>query len=89
MYVCLEVKEMSESKPIEPLILMLRDQRVILDSDLAKIYGVATKRLNEQVKRNGDRFPEDFMFRLTEDEKAEVVAICDHLFINAFLISFG
>jgi len=70
---------MNEPKPIEPLILTLRDQRVILDADLANIYGVPTKRLNEQVKRNTNRFPEDFMFRLTETEKEEVVANCDHL----------
>jgi len=66
-------------QPIEPLIIDLRGLRVILDADLAGIYGVPTKRLNEQVKRNADRFPEDFMFRLTEAEKAEVVANCDHL----------
>ena len=70
---------MNEPKPIEPLILALRGQRVILDADLADLYGVLTKRLNEQVKRNVDRFPDDFMFRLTEEEKAEVVANCDHL----------
>ena len=52
---------------------------MILDADLAALYGVSTKRLNEQVKRNGGRFPEDFMFQLTADEKAEVVANCDHL----------
>ena len=51
----------------------------MLDADLAVLYGVTTKRLNEQVKRNRDRFPEDFMFQLTEKEKAEVVTICDHL----------
>ena len=51
----------------------------MLDADLADIYGVTTKRLNEQVKRNLDRFPEDFMFQLTKKEKAEVVANCDHL----------
>ena len=59
---------MNELKPIEPLILTLRGQRVILDADLAEIYGVPIKRLNEQVKRNADRFPEDFMFQLTVDE---------------------
>ena len=63
----------------EPLILTIRGQRVILDADLAQIYGVATKRLNEQVKRNADRFPEDFMFQLTKEEKDKVVANCDHL----------
>ncbi len=66
-------------QPIEPLIINLRGQRVILDSDLAQVYGVPTKRLNEQVKRNAERFPEDFIFRLTVTEKAEVVANCDHL----------
>ncbi|MBN1422428.1 MAG: ORF6N domain-containing protein [Planctomycetes bacterium] len=57
----------------------LRGHRVVLDPDLAKLYGVTTKRLNEQGKRNPDRFPEDFMFQLTAEEKAEVVADCDHL----------
>ncbi len=64
---------------VEKTILIVRGQKVILDADLAKIYGVSTKRLNEQVKRNRDRFPQDFMFRLTSEEKAEVVANCDHL----------
>lgn len=57
--------------PVEDItgsILVLRGQRVILDRELAAIYGVTTKRLNEQVKRNSDRFPEDFMFQLTLDE---------------------
>lgn len=49
-------------------ILILRGQRVLLDSELAELYGVTTKRLNEQVKRNRDRFPEDFMFRLNRTE---------------------
>jgi ORF6N domain len=49
-------------------ILILRGQRIILDRELAVIYGVTTKRLNEQVKRNRDRFPEDFMFQLTAEE---------------------
>jgi phage regulator Rha-like protein len=53
---------------VEELIRLARGQRVILDSDLARIYGVSTKRLNEAVKRNSDRFPLDFMFRLTTDE---------------------
>jgi len=64
---------------IDHLILTLRGQRVILDADLAVIYGVPTRRLNEQVKRNEDRFPADFAFLLTPIEKAEVVANCDHL----------
>ena len=70
---------MNELQPIEPLILNLRDQKVILDADLAELYGVQTKTLNQAVKRNAARFPEDFMFRLTEAEKTEVVTNCDHL----------
>lgn len=53
---------------IEPLIKIIRVQQVMLDSDLATLYGVETKRLNEQVKHNIKRFPEDFMFQLTKDE---------------------
>ena len=53
---------------IEPLIKIIRGQQVTLDRDLATLYGVETKRLNEQVKRNIKRFPEDFMFQLTKDE---------------------
>lgn len=64
---------------IEAKILLIRGHKVMLDADLAELYGVETKRLNEQVRRNSDRFPEDFMFRLTAEEKAEVVANCDHL----------
>jgi hypothetical protein len=64
---------------IEQAILLLRGEKVMLDSDFAAIYGVTTKRLNEQVKRNPSRFPADFMFQLTEVEKLEVVANCDHL----------
>jgi hypothetical protein len=64
---------------IESRILLVRGQKVMLDSDLAELYGVSTKRLNEQAKRNWDRFPTDFMFKLTAKEKAEVVANCDHL----------
>ena len=53
---------------VEPLLHVLRGERVILDVDLARIYGVPTKRLNEQVKRNLDRFPPDFSFQLTLSE---------------------
>ena len=64
---------------VEPLIIELRGERVMLDADLARVYGVSTKRLNEQAKRNAARFPPDFVFRLTQKEKDEVVANCDHL----------
>lgn len=60
-------------------ILIIRGHKVMIDRDLAELYGVTTKRLNEQVKRNLQRFPGDFMFQLNEEEKNEVVAKCDHL----------
>ena len=57
-----------EVKAIEPLILSIRGHRAILDEDLARIYGVATKHFNRAVKRNADRFPSDFVFQLTVEE---------------------
>jgi hypothetical protein len=60
-------------------ILELRGQKALIDSDLARFYGVTTSRLNEQVKRNPNRFPKDFMFQLTAEERREVIANCDHL----------
>lgn len=74
-----EKKSLVVAENIASRILLIRGQRVMLDADLAELYGVETKRLNEQVRRNIERFPEDFMFRLTAEEKAEVVANCDHL----------
>lgn len=64
---------------IEKRIYLVRCRKVMLDTDLATLYRVPTKRLNEQVKRNRNRFPDDFMFRLTTEEKTEVIANCDHL----------
>ncbi len=55
-------------KDVGSLIITIRNQKVIVDRDLAEIYGVETRRLNEQVKRNPERFPEDFMFQLTKEE---------------------
>lgn len=57
---------------IEDAILTIKGQRVILDQDLARLYGISTKRLNEQVKRNRERFPEDFMFQLEVQEVASL-----------------
>ena len=67
------------SEKIDRAILIFRGRKVMIDSDLAEIFGVKTYRLNEQVKRNRDRFPDDFMFQLTAEEKQEVIANCDHL----------
>jgi len=60
---------------LEPLIHVVRGQRVILDADLARLYGVITKALNQAVKRNGERFPEDFAFQLTIAEAACTKAV--------------
>ena len=59
---------LSQVEHISQTIMLLRGQRVILDSELGTLYGVSTKRLNEQVKRNAERFPEDFLFRLSRAE---------------------
>ena len=71
---------MSTAPTVEPLsigevaqrILIVRGQRVLLDADLARFYGESTKRLNQQVRRNRERFPEDFMFELTAEEFADL-----------------
>ena len=59
---------------IEEIILLIRGEKVILDSDLASLYGVSTSRFNEQVKRNRNRFPRDFSFRLTKDEWKSLIS---------------
>ncbi len=73
------MKTLMPVEAIERRILVIRGQKVMLDSDLAEIYNVPTKVLNQAVKRNIDRFPDDFMFHLTKEEKDEVVTNCDHL----------
>lgn len=76
---------MSKSSQLIPIasiaqrILFLRGQKVMIDADLAELYGVETKALNQAVKRNIERFPPEFMFQLTKSEKDEVVTKCDHL----------
>lgn len=64
---------------VESLILLIRGKKVMLDSDLAQLYGTTTKVLNQAVKRNRGRFPADFMFRLTRRERTQLVTTCDHL----------
>ena len=76
--------------PVERIhrsILLIRSHKVILDRDLADLYGVETKVLNQAVKRNIDRFPPDFMFQLTGEEKEQVVTNCDHLSVLKFSAS--
>ncbi len=60
-------------------IYIIRQKKVMIDHDLANLYNVPTKALNQAVKRNIKRFPSDFMFQLTKEEKKEVVTNCDHL----------
>ena len=62
---------------IEQIIFLLRGKKVIIDHDLATLYEVKTYRLNEQVRRNIKRFPNDFIFQLSNDEKNELIANCD------------
>ncbi len=60
-------------------IILIRDKKVMIDRDLSELYGVTTKRLNEQVKRNLKRFPEDFMFQITKEEKEKIILEFTHL----------
>lgn len=74
-------KSTSELRSVEisQRILVIRAQRVLLDSDLAGLYGVSTKALNQAVSRNRERFPKDFVFTINDLEKSKVVTNCDHL----------
>ena len=72
-------KDIVPADVIKNKILLIRGQRVMIDADLAELYDVKTKVLNQAVKRNSKRFPPDFMFVLTKDEKNELVTNCDHL----------
>lgn len=70
---------MADLQVIQDKIYEIRGQRVMLDRDLAEMYGVTTSALNQAVKRNAQRFPDDFMFQLTENEWRELVTNCDRL----------
>lgn len=74
------MKDDSELVPIELIqskIMVIRGERIMIDRDLAELYGVSTKALNQAVTRNRRRFPPDFMFRVTKEEKDELVTNCD------------
>ncbi len=73
----LQINEIVVNTPIESRIMSIRERQVMIDRDLAELYGVETKRLNEAVKRNIERFPERFRFQLTKEEMKELVANCD------------
>lgn len=68
------------SYEVEELIFTIRDKQVMIDYHLAQLYGFETKVLNQQIKRNIERFPERFRFQLTDDERDKVVTNCDHLY---------
>ncbi len=70
---------MQSRNSIETMIIPVRRQNVVIDADLARIYGVHTRALNQAVKRNKERFPADFVFQLTVDERANVITKRDHL----------
>lgn len=72
-------QQLSGQEEIAQLIMNIRGMQVMVDRDLAVLYGVETKRLNEQVRRNIERFPERFRFKLTKEETNELVANCDRL----------
>lgn len=73
------VRKLVPIEKIEKKIHFVRGKRVMVDADLAKLYGVTTSQLNQQVRRNMGRFPPDFMFQMTMEEKDEVVTNCDNL----------
>jgi hypothetical protein len=79
---------MKIEKSLDSLILTIRGQKVVLDVDLAQIYGVETRVFNQTVKRNAERFPEDFRFQLTEDEMTElrtrIIAFEDDTTVNGY-----
>jgi len=62
---------------VEEKIITIRHQKVILDADVSELYGVETKRINEAVSRNPEKFPEGYIFQITKEEKKELVANCD------------
>jgi len=66
-------------KSIDDKIIEMRDNFVLIDRDVADLYGVETKRVNEAVSNNKDKFPEDYMFEITKDEKSTVVEYFDHI----------
>lgn len=73
----LQNDEVVVTTPVESRIMSISGKQIMIDRDLAELYGVETKRLNEAVKRNIERFPERFRFQLTKEEMAEQVANCD------------
>jgi len=72
-------REFLPDEVVERRILLIRGRNVIIDADLAKLYGVETRTLNQAARRQRGRFPDDFVFQISEEEKAKVITDCDHL----------
>src|SRR3989338_11074066 len=70
------MRDLIPQETIEQRIFLIRHQKVMIDKDIAELYGVETKHLNRQVKRNIQRFPEEFMFQLNVEERNQLVSIC-------------
>ena len=79
-----DMKELASGESLEKRIFIIRGVKVMIDRDLAELYGVPTKALNQAIARNHERFPEGFMFQLTRQETLEVVTNCDHLKVLKF-----
>lgn len=73
------MKDIIPQETVEQRIFLIRGHKVMIDRDLAELYGVETKYLNRQVRRNHERFPREFMFRLTRQERDQLVSICPRL----------
>jgi len=71
------MNDIIQSNQVENLVITIRNERVLLDSDVAMLYGVETKEINQAVKNNPDKFPEEYIFELEECEKTELVKIFD------------
>lgn len=73
------MRHIAEDVDVQDKIIEIRQQHVIIDSDVAALYGVDTKQINQAVSRNPEKFPEGYVIELTKEEKNEVVTNCDHL----------
>ncbi|MDR2555066.1 MAG: ORF6N domain-containing protein, partial [Fibromonadaceae bacterium] len=73
------MKDIIQSNQVENLIIVIRGERVLLDSDVAKLYGVETREINQAVKNNPDKFPKGYILSLNNEEKNEVIKIFDNL----------
>ena len=85
----LQNDEIVVTTPVESRIMSIREKQIMIDRDLAELYGVETRGLNQAVKRNMERFPERFRFQLTKEEMNELVTNCDRFKCRSFPTSFN